>query len=277
MSPRQDRESQPRPAEPRRWFGLRLAALAAVAAVLVVAAASVWFVVAQFSGPSGPPRAVIVDQLSLTFPNPDFNAEATATLTAAGYEVDYFPGEEITVDFYLGLPERGYDLILFRVHSAALGATLEEELLQWVSLFTGQPYDEDEFQAFERESGNGGQFGALSRVRYVEDGDPYFGITPVFITDRMKGDFDGATVVLMGCESLSRTATADAFLEKGAKEVIGWDKTVSATHTDAATLSLLDHLLTEGMPARDAVAAAKSEVGPDPVYDSILVFYPPED
>jgi hypothetical protein len=277
MSRRQKHESQPAPVERRRRFDVRVAALAAVAAVLVVAAASVWFVVAQFSGPSGPPRAAIVDQLSLTFPNPDFNAEATAKLTGDGYEVDYFPGEEVTVDFFLDLPERGYDLILFRVHSAALGATIEEELLQWVSLFTGEPYDEAQFQAFERQSGSGGQFGALSRVRYVEDGDPYFGITPVFIADRMKGDFDGATVVLMGCESLSRTATADAFLEKGAKEVIGWDKTVSATHTDAATLSLLDYFLGEDMPARDAVAATMSDVGPDPVYDSTLVFYPPED
>ncbi len=36
----------------------------------------------------GVKRAVIVDQLSLTQPNPDFISEARSTLAAAGYTVE---------------------------------------------------------------------------------------------------------------------------------------------------------------------------------------------
>src|SRR3989304_7907679 len=48
----------------------------------------------------GPPKAAIVDQLSLTYPNPDFVQDATDTLQLAGYQVEYFPGEETDVGFY---------------------------------------------------------------------------------------------------------------------------------------------------------------------------------
>jgi hypothetical protein len=53
---------------------------------------------------TGSPRAAIVDQLSLTEPNPAFTEAATDLLEQAGYAVDYFPGEEVTVEFYRQLP-----------------------------------------------------------------------------------------------------------------------------------------------------------------------------
>jgi hypothetical protein len=254
----------------------KLIAFGAVALFGLAAAGAVLLVRGPLGGESGPPTAVIVDQLSLTFPNQDFADEATAVLEQDGYVVDYFEGEEITVDFYLDLAERDYDLILFRVHSAALGDSPEEDFLDWVSLFTAQPYDDEVFQAFEQEAGNTGEFGALSRVRYREGGDPYFGITPYFIRDRMSGDFQDATVVMMGCDSLSTDTTAQAFRDRGAGDVIGWDKAVSASHTDEATLNLLGHLVSHDMPAEEAVAAAMSEVGPDEAYDSTLLLYTPE-
>ncbi|MEX0785178.1 MAG: hypothetical protein WD939_00935 [Dehalococcoidia bacterium] len=67
--------------------------------------------------PEGPPKAAIVDQLSLTFPNEDFSSEATGLLEAAGYEVEYIPGEQVTVDFYRTLPQRDYDFVLLRSHA----------------------------------------------------------------------------------------------------------------------------------------------------------------
>ena len=44
-------------------------------------------------------KAAIVDQLSLTFPNQTFIETATNTLKQAGYTVDYYPGEKVTVEF----------------------------------------------------------------------------------------------------------------------------------------------------------------------------------
>jgi hypothetical protein len=114
-------------------------------------------------------------------------------------------------------------------------------------------------------------------VSYFSDPDQkqYFGITPDFITDSMRGGFAGATVIMMGCNGLSTASTADAFLAKGAAEVIGWDEAVSAGHTDEATLSLLRHMLDGGLAPDAAVAATMDEVGPDLAYNSTLRTHQP--
>ena len=61
-------------------------ALFFVAGLLVLSAVPSY---SLLSRGSGPPRAAIVDQLSLTVPNPDFVESATETLERAGYIVDY--------------------------------------------------------------------------------------------------------------------------------------------------------------------------------------------
>ena len=60
-------------------------------------------------GPTQPtqPKAAIVDQGSLaptSRPNPVFVKKATAILIEAGFSVDYYPGEEVTVEFFRNLP-----------------------------------------------------------------------------------------------------------------------------------------------------------------------------
>ena len=57
-------------------------------------------------GASGPPRAVIVDQLALTDENSAFVDQASQLLGDAGYQVDYVPQTNVTVDFYRGLAKR---------------------------------------------------------------------------------------------------------------------------------------------------------------------------
>src|SRR3990172_2975137 len=113
-----------------------LAACAAAGAVIAVMA--LW----PASGGGGPETktAVIVDQLSLTAPGPEFVRAATATLERAGYEVDYFPGEQVTVDLYRGLPKRGYDLIVLRAHSGRIRTEDLGGLTDDVTLFTGEPF-----------------------------------------------------------------------------------------------------------------------------------------
>jgi len=91
------------------------------------------------AGSAAGPRAAIVDQLSLTQPHSTFVETATGMLEQAGYAVDYFPGEEVTVEFYRGLPPWGHELIIFRVHSA-LGR-VGDRPANWVTLFTSESYD----------------------------------------------------------------------------------------------------------------------------------------
>lgn len=82
------------------------------ATILVVGLGAYLFLAFAGDESSGPKKAAIVDQLSLTQPNPAFAETATGILEDAGYLVDYYPGEAVTVEFYRDLPTHGYDLIL---------------------------------------------------------------------------------------------------------------------------------------------------------------------
>jgi hypothetical protein len=262
--PRRGRGGAPR----LKW--LVLCALLAVCGSLVAVGAFL-ALGAGSGGQSAPPKAAIIDQLSLTYPNPSFREQATALLQQAGYEVDYFPGEEVTVDFLRNLASQRYRYLILRVHSTvelheASGAVSTDEMF----LFTGEPYSRTKY-ADERLAGY------LVRTHYSED-DPryYYGIAPSFIESKMKGSFDGATVILMGCDSLASDTAARAFVDKGAKAVIGWTGGVSADYTDAATERLLHYLLVDNQTPSGAVAQTMAEVGPEPSSGSELVLYPAE-
>jgi hypothetical protein len=219
------------------------------------------------TGPATGPRAAIVDQLSINQPNPAFTTTATDLLEQAGYGVDYYPGEQVTVEFYRDLPTWGYKLIILRVHSA-LGR-VGDQPADWVTLFTSDSYRRTWYRKEQEKR-------QLSSVSYYEDGPQYFGIMADFIKSSMKGDFRDTTIVMMGCDGLSSDTLAEAFVEKGAKAVVAWDGRVSSAHTDTATERLLQHLLVDGLSPQEAVAQTMAEVGPDPSYGSTLLLYPPD-
>lgn len=217
----------------------------------------------------GPPTAAIVDQLSLTVPNPEFVREATSKLEQAGYTVDYYPGEEVTVSFYRQLPFFEYDVIVFRSHADRLQTVDDRgEVFDEVVLFTSEPYSEDRYQNEQNDHD-------LTIVRYSEGGDPFFGVAAGFI-DNVKNGFDGAQIIMMGCEGLLTDTTAQAFIDRGAESYISWNETVTASHTDAATSVLLGHLLLDELTPAAAVAETMNELGPDPLFGSELVAFPPE-
>jgi hypothetical protein len=256
----------------KKWSTLFIGAAIAVPIVFV----SVLVVLSQSGGQSGEPptpvssggpRAAIVDQLGLTQPNPTFVETATGLLEQAGYAVDYFPGEKVTVEFYRSFPAQPYELIIFRVHSA-LGREGDQPA-DWVTLFTADSYRETWYVQEQKTR-------RLSKVSYYEDGPSYFGIMPGFIKSSMKGNLQDATVVMMGCDGLKTETIAEALVERGAKAVVSWNGLVSGDHTDAATEALLRHFVTEGLPLPEAVDKTEAEVGPDPAYGSVLRLYPPE-
>jgi hypothetical protein len=100
----------------------------------------------------------------------------------------------------------------------------------------------------------------------------YLAITPSFVRDQMHGKLQGSLVIMMGCRSLSGPEMAQAFLDRGARAYVGWDNLVSATHTDASTLSLLESL-TQGRSLPGAVGSVGDHLGPDPSYGSRLAYY----
>jgi hypothetical protein len=259
----------------RKWL-LALPAVAALAGLFFY----LWLGGRLTASSTDEARAAIVDQLSLTEPNPTFVDRATEMLDQAGYAVDYYPGDKVTVDFYRELPSLGYELLILRVHSAVPGkdlaiepqvpqATLERILSsieEEVLLFTSEPFDRSKYVDERRAM-------RLFPVHYYGD-DPqheYFAVTSEFVRGSMREQFDNATIVLMGCSGLAFDRTAAALQERGAGAVIGWSGLVSAAHTDAATERLLQHLLIDGLPTQDAVARTAQEVGPDPRYGSTLL------
>jgi hypothetical protein len=213
-------------------------------------------------------KAAIVDHLSLTFPNQTFIEEATNILKQAGYMVDYYPGEEVTVEFYKNLPTHGYSIIILRVHSSAAELRAGEFIETPVGIFTTEQYSQSRY-VYEQLTDQ------LLAASYSMPQPPYyFAIVPKFVTQSMKGAFKNTIIIMMGCEGLNNTKMAEAFIEKGAKAYIGWKGSVLASHTDTATIHLLHHFLVENQTIKQAVTETMKEVGTDPTYNSQLTYYP---
>jgi len=260
----------------------RLVGAAIIVVILVVVVAFSSFLIYSYLNPSSneppPPvlelKAAIVDHLSLTIPNESFNQTVTNILQEAGFTVDYYPGEEVTVGFYKNLPTHGYGLIVLRVHSG-----LVEGEKPPLCLFTSERYSETKY-SWEQLTDR------LTGVAYSEEeakmGIAYFGVTPKFVQQDMKGNFQNTTIIMMGCNGLTELLypypvplpMPQAFIEKGAKVYVGWDLAISADHTDKATIQLLQHLITERQTIKQAVTEAMKEVGPAPENGSILLYYP---
>jgi hypothetical protein len=215
-------------------------------------------------------KAAIVDHLSLTQPNQTFVQAATDILGKAGFEVDYYAGEEVTVDFYRTLPQHGYKLIVLRVHSSATEAEGQEGSVVLFSSERVSPSKYIDEQISDRLKG------VAFSVEEKEAGILYFGIGPLFVEHSMIGDFKDTVILMMGCEGLDNPSMAQAFVMKGAKVYVSWNQPVMSSHTDRATTDLLRHFVIERLPLEESVLATFETVGFDPVYNSLIIYYPAE-
>ena len=213
----------------------------------------------QETSSTSEPKAVIVDHLSLTVPNQTFIQTATNTLKQAGYTVDYYPGEKVTVEFYRNLPTHGYGLMILRVHSTTI----------YGQFFTSEPYSSTKYVSEQLTD-------QILKFSFYGEPPYYFGVSPLFVKYSMNGKFQNTTIIMMGCNGLKNTAMAQAFIEKGAKVYISWSESVLASHTDKATTHLLQHFLLEKQTIKKAIEKTMKEVGPDPSYESLLIYYPLE-
>ncbi len=196
------------------------------------------------------PRAIVMDQLSLNYPDPAFTTNIKDTLKAAGYSVDYSGPSSTAVDSFRQLPEQGYDLIIIRAHTGSSQ-----------SIITAEPYSKSEFVA--------DQLAGRLVPAQVDGGPWFFAITPKFVRQNMAGSFSESTILVMGCSALEGTHDiASAFLDKGANFFVGWDSSVSIIHTDTSTVTFVQ-LLSTGESVPEATAQAG---GSDPVYGARLQY-----
>jgi len=209
-------------------------------------------------------KAAIVDQLSLTFPNQAFMETAANILNQAGYSVDYYRGEKVTVELYARLPRLEYGLIVLRAHSGFIigGGTS-------TFLFSSEPYSAQEHISEQLTD-------QLAMARLTPGGPLYFGLGKNFVESGMQGTFNKTTIIMMGCNGLTYTDMAQAFVNKGAKVFIGWNCGISASDTDEATTCLLRNMITENRTVGNALDDAIKIVGSMLAPNDTLEYYPPE-
>jgi hypothetical protein len=188
-------------------------------------------------------RAVLVDGLSVSYPDPAFTNNVTKTLTSAGYTVDYIGPDKFTVDTFANLPSEGYSLVIIRAHTAHS------------AIITPETYSSSKY-VFEQLTGS-------IVPATIGTSAEYFAVTSQYISSEFHGKFPNSIIVLMGCgDPGDRETFAAAFADRGASYLIGYDNSVSAAYTDSDTSTLIS-ALAHGNTVAQSVSIAS---GTDPVY-----------
>jgi hypothetical protein len=234
----------------------------------------------------GIPKAAIIDQLHDDIPNTHFQEKAAEYLSAAGYQVDLYTTEAITVDFYKNLPNKGYKFIVIRSHSG-IGPGTQQTIENTLGIFTGEKYDEKKYtfeqilgwvqksKAFTNEyEAVVEREGTEMTLTNSEESDTYFSIGSKFINEYMIGKFPGSIVIIGGCNTLENTSLADSLVKRGASSIIGWDSLVEAGHNDRVILETMRSMLVDKADPKEAVGSAMQIYGPDPQYSAELNYYP---
>ncbi len=258
----------------KRQIGKRSLEIAFLALMigLVVFAVHDWFIQQGSEETNSSRKAALIDQLSITYPNPSFTHEFTKILKDSGFTSDVYSGSQVNIDLYRRLPSLGYKLIVFRVHQS----TPVEYLLpnnrpvtgSPVYLFTGEPYDQREYLVEQLSD-------LIVPAREFNGSTIYFAIGPQFVQS-MSGKFPSTVIILAGCSGLYSADLADSFIVKGASVVVGWQRFVQMDYTDKAIIRFLRALLLERSTIFRSIMTMTSDVGLDPTYKTNLLCYPEE-
>ena len=208
-------------------------------------------------------RAAILDGLSADYPNRTFINSAKKILERAGFTVDIYGPENVSLSLLRELPSKDYGLVVFRVHGG--------RIRQPIGLFMG-----------------GGLFiercGPESHRREVESGylllgrpflsnETYCVAPPHYIIDKLHGRFKKAIIIAMSCFTGDDEVMAIAFFKRGAKAYIGFKGKISPTYGDTFTIKLLRKIYAENISIEEAFNQVKEELGPDPHYNGTPILY----
>lgn len=200
-------------------------------------------------------KAAIIDNLAINYPNATFVSEARHILEQVGLKVEYFKWKEVTLDLYRKITQ--YTVVILRVHSG----TLNED----VCFFTSESLANiDKYSAWS-------EAGYLVNASISGLGN-FIGIKPSFIRYCLDGDFHNSTIIAMGCNSSAVDTMADAFIKKGARVYIGWNRDVTVDCTDNMTLELLKRFFVENKTVKEALTGLT-----DPKTYAQLKCYPRDD
>ena len=220
-------------------------------------------------------RAAIIDQVHNDLPNFKFQADAQSMLEDAGYKVDLYTTDEITVDFYKNLPSMNYHFILIRSHGG------EDQNLKYPTrLFTGEKYSKEKYTAEQiyRHVGYGIPIYAEELEELKESGQDvldqaYFTISGKMVEDGMVGTFPDSIIIVGGCQSAKSHDLMWSLIKRGASHVLGWAGSIESKDNDRAMIWLLEEILVKEVPLYDAVAEINKELIPDFEYHNILKLF----
>jgi len=223
---------------------------------------------------SGIPRAAIIDQLHNDKPNLEYQKNVTAYLTSAGYDVDLYTTDDITVNFYKKLPSMNYEFIVIRSHSLGDG-TVEES----ASLFTGEIYRKDRYmdEQYAGQVGKGlpylpAEVERLGGWEMLKD-ETYFVVGAKLVDELMIGTFPNSIIVLGGCETTETTNLADSLLQRGASEIIGWNGLVTSKDNDKVIMQVLKETLVNDVDINKSVESVMEEFEQKLSVPAKLVYY----
>jgi len=217
--------------------------------------------------------AAIIDQLHDLFPNKSAQQKALKYLESAGYDVDIYTTEDITVDFYKKLPSMNYKFIYIRTHSLEVF-----QLENSTFLFTGEKYDIDKY-IMEQLSGqvhkaiplsDQSSDEAIKNARSDPDAS-YFTIGSKLVDEQMIGKFPQSVIIIGGCESVRKLDLAQSLIFRGASSVIGWDRSIISIENDQVMLALLEETLINKIGFNDAIISVMEEFGQNLAYSSKLL------
>jgi len=199
-------------------------------------------------------KAVIIDQLDRDIPNKSFQNQTMEYFTKAGYEVDLYTYDDITIDFLKNLPSMDYDFIVFRSHALAIYG---DKPSSW--LFTGEKYTEKKYIQ-EQLAKDLISRAVPYRVTIAKDlgyetasQDRHFIVSAKFVQNLMIEKFPNSVIILGGCDTLAHPDFGHAFIERGASSVIGWNGLVGSYDNDQVIMSLVEEILFENSNVDDAV------------------------
>jgi len=232
-------------------------------------------VITSTSSPDKQPRqlAAIIDQMHDSIPNESFQQKAQQYLESAGYDVDVYTTEDITVDFYRKLPSMNYKFIYIRTHSAEMVESEKSTLL-----FTGEKYDINKYIS-EQLTGYVGRgipiYDQTLIDEIIKDDLPlpdktYFTIGSKLIDELMMGEFPQSVIIIGGCESVRTKDLANSLINRGASAVIGWDSSINYIENDEVMSALLEEVLINKTGFYDGIVSVMQEFGSGLQYSSNL-------
>jgi len=238
-------------------------------------------IITSTSSPDKQPRqlAAIIDQLHDSIPNKSFQQKAQQYLENAGYDVDVYTTEDITVDFYKKLPSMNYKFIYIRTHSFEIASDDDKTYL-----FTGEKYDINKYiqEQLSGQVSKGMPISVQEIMKLQESNELsidmlYFVVGTKFVDELMVGKFPQTVIVIGGCESTKTDDLARSLISRGASEVVGWDNTINSLENDRVMLALLEEVLINKTGFYDAIPSVMQEFGSGLQYSSMLKHFQPDD